>query len=75
VQYISHDSNVATKLSYSAKWSTSLAPGSFIPMTGPVYKQSLPDHPGWQLVTARESINPAVHKKAFAIVVVTPAWD
>jgi hypothetical protein len=75
VQYISHDSNVATKLSYSAKWSTSLAPGSFIPMSGPVYKQSLPDHPGWQLVTARESINPAVHRKAFAIVVVTPAWD
>jgi hypothetical protein len=75
VQYISHYSNVGLNLKYTPKWSTSLDPGSFITMTGPVSNQSLPDHPGWKLVTAREYIDLTVHKKAFGIVEVTPAWD
>ncbi|WP_035604436.1 hypothetical protein [Haloferula sp. BvORR071] len=68
VEYIAHYSNVM--LTYTPKWSASLAPGSFVAMTGPVSQYPLPQE-GWKRVIARQSINPAIHTRRFAIVEVT----
>jgi hypothetical protein len=49
-------------------------PGSFVPMTGPVYSQSLPEDPTWRVITARQQITLPAQAKAFAIVEVTGSW-
>ena len=66
VQYVRLRENGPT---YVAKWSETLAPGSFVPMNGSMTTAWIDVN--WQRVTITQEIDPAVNKQRFGIVEVT----
>lgn len=66
VQYVRLRENGPT---YVAKWSETLAPGSFAAMNGTMTTDWIDAI--WQRVTIKQPINPAVNKQRFGIVEVT----
>ncbi|HEY1121782.1 MAG TPA: hypothetical protein VGE67_09285 [Haloferula sp.] len=60
---------VGSGMTYSPKVSTSLAPGSFVPMSGAV--TVTPVSPNWERVVMDEPRNPSITARVFGIVEVT----
>ena len=66
VQYVRLRENAPT---YVAKWSETLAPGSFVAMNGSMTTDWI--DASWQRVTIKQPIDPATNKRRFGIVEVT----
>ncbi|MEK7952708.1 hypothetical protein [Luteolibacter soli] len=60
---------IGSGLTYTPKASTSVSPGSFVPMVGTV--TVTPVSPGWERVIMSEPRNPAITPRVFGIVEVT----